>query len=171
MRGSKHILLVSLFAICVSALLDAATMEGRVSKVSDGDTVWVNVELENGVRVGERREKVRLAKIDAPEKKQPYGKESAEYLSNRVFGKVVQIVYEKADRYGRILGTMFLGGKDVNLEMIATGNAWHYAYFDKTPSYANAERAAREARLGLWAASDPVDPQSWRKQTRSVMAE
>lgn len=144
----------------------AATLEGKVSKVSDGDTLWVNVQLENGVRVGERREKIRLDRIDAPESDQEYGKESAAYLRELILGRDVKVEYEKRDRYGRVVGLVYLGGKDVNLEMVATGNAWHYAYFDKTLAYAEAQKSAREGRLGLWKYPNPVNPREWRKRKK-----
>ncbi len=48
--------------------------------------------------------------------------------------------YEKLDQYGRILGIIFLGETDINLQMVKDGCAWHYKHFDKTPAYAEAER-------------------------------
>ena len=76
-----------------------------VTKVSDGDTVWVTV---NGCR----REKVRHNRIGAPESDQPYGKAAAERLKELVSGKSVCVVYEDTDRYGRILGSVHLEGND-----------------------------------------------------------
>ena len=42
--------------------------------------------------------------------------------------------------------------------------AWHYAYFNKTYSYAEAQRNAQVNRLGLWADPNPINPYQWRKQ-------
>ena len=130
------------------------TLEGKVTRVSDGDTIWVD------------RVKVRLDRIDAPESKQAYGKESTEYLKRRIHGKVVKVEWEKTDQYGRTLGVVFLDGADINLEMVATGNAWHYSHFDKTAEYAEAEKVARENRLGLWSAPSPENPYEFRKRAR-----
>ena len=134
---------------------------GKVTRVSDGDTIWVHTGL--------LRHKVRLNRIDAPESNQPYGKESAAHLKSLIFGKEVRVEYEATDRYGRILGIVFLGETDINLQMVHDGYAWHYSHFDKSPSYAAAEREARSARRGLWAAPYPINPYQWRKSERETL--
>ena len=139
---------------------------GKVTRVSDGDTIWVHTGL--------LRHKVRQNRIDAPESNQPYGKESAAHLKSLIFGKEVLVEYETTDRYGRILGIVFLGETDINLQMVRDGCAWHYTHFDKSLSYAAAEREAKATKRGLWAATAPIHPRKWRKgmrraTTRSVI--
>ena len=134
---------------------------GRCTKVSDGDTIHV-------VTDGNVKFKVRLDRIDAPEKDQPYGKESTAYLTSLIRGKTVRVEWVKKDQYGRVLGVVFLDKTDVNLKMVETGNAHHYSYFDKTPAYAAAESAAKEKKLGLWAAENPINPFEWRKNKRRM---
>ena len=80
-----------------------------------------------------------------------------------VFGKTVKVEWKKKDQYGRILGVVFAGEIEVNLEMVKSGFAWHYKYFDKTPAYAEAEADARSAKRGLWAGPSPQNPHDWRK--------
>ena len=139
-----------------------ATIQGKVTRVSDGDTVWV-ADVAG-------KHKIRLVKIDAPESDQPYGKESTKSLSRLVYGKEVEVEWTEKDRYGRILGIIYLkrdaGKVDVNLEMVKTGNAWHYSYHDKTQLYIDAEKEARSAKRGLWAAPDPINPYQWRRAKR-----
>jgi len=65
-------------------------------------------------------------------------------------------------RYGGILGTVFVGDTDINLKMIADGQAWHYKKFDKTPAYAKAEDVAKSKRLGLWGDPMPIEPETFR---------
>ena len=72
-------------------------------------------------------------------------------------------------RYGRILGSAFLGETDINLQMVRNGCAWHYSHFDKTSAYAAAEREARMAKRGLWATDNPINPHQWRKSKRGRM--
>ena len=60
------------------------TLEGEVTRVADGDTIWVRGSGEQGKGV-----KVRLDRIDAPESKQDYGFEAKEYLNGRIGGKPV----------------------------------------------------------------------------------
>ena len=148
---------------------------GKVTKVSDGDTIHV-------VTDGNVKFKVRLDRIDAPESDQPYGKESTAYLSSLIRGKTVRVEWVKKDQYGRVLGIVYLDKieqsnnpnnrtirQDVNLTMVATGNAWHYSYFDKTAEYASAEAEARQNRRGLWSADEkPVNPYEWRKAKRKL---
>ena len=144
---------------------------GRCTKVSDGDTIHV-------VTDGNVKFKVRLDRIDAPEKDQPYGKESAAYLTSLIRGKTIRVEWVKKDQYGRILGIVYLDlpgnpnskpiRQDINLTRVQTGNAHHYSYFDKTPAYATAEAAAKEKKLGLWAAENPINPYDWRKNKRKM---
>lgn len=74
-------------------------MVGKVTKVSDGDTVWVT-DLKG------EREKIRLNGIDAPESTQAFGKEATKMLASKIGFKEVKVVYDGRDMYGRILGTI-----------------------------------------------------------------
>ena len=76
--------------------------------------------------------------------------------------------YRLLDQYGRILGIVYLDKTDINLQMVATGHAHHYSYFDKTPAYSAAESAAKEKKLGLWAADNPINPYEWRRSKRRM---
>ena len=146
-------------AACLVALAAfGKEISGKVTRVSDGDTIWVSDRL--------GRHKVRMNRIDAPESDQAFGKESTAHLKSLIGGKEVRVVYESTDQYGRILGIVHLGDTDINLQMVRDGCAWHYKHFDKTPAYADAEREARTAKRGLWAAPDPINPHQWRKAKR-----
>ena len=134
---------------------------GRCTMVSDGDTIHV-------VTDGNEKFKVRLDRIDAPEKDQPYGKESTAYLTSLIRGKTVRVEWQKKDQYGRVLGIIYLDKTDINLKMVETGNAHHYSYFDKTPAYSAAESAAKEKMLGLWASDNVISPYEWRKNKRKM---
>ena len=106
--------------------------------------------------------KIRFHGIDAPEKSQAFGQKSKQHLSSLVFGKDVRVKYKSRDKYGRILGTVYIDGLDVNLEMIRAGLAWHYKRYDSTPAYAAAELEARQNRRGLWSDSNPTPPEQFR---------
>lgn len=148
--------LVLLFAALFALSAVANEFVGKVTKVSDGDTIWVMTEG--------KREKVRMDRIDAPEKNQKFGKEASAILAAMIDGKEVRVEWKKRDRYGRVLGVVFEGEKEVNLEMIRKGAAWHYSHFDKTAEYAEAEKVAREAKVGLWKYPNPINPYDWRKK-------
>jgi len=127
----------------------------RVVGVHDGDTVTCLDE-------NNQQQKVRLAEIDAPELGQDFGKVSREALAGMVFGKTVEVVDEGKDRYGRWLGHILVNGADVNREMVATGNAWHYAAYSRDTSLAQLQAQARGQQIGLWAQPSPVPPWEYR---------
>ena len=94
---------------------------GRVIKVIDGDAVTL--------LVNDRRVKVRLTEIDAPERDQPWGVEAANALSEKVYRQKVSVQPSGADS-GRILGRVFTGSRDISREMIREGHAWAWASVD-----------------------------------------
>ena len=128
----------------------------RVVGVHDGDTVTCLDE-------SNQQQKVRLAEIDAPEIGQDYGKVSREVLAEMVFGKTVEVTEDGKDRYGRWIGHLSSNGVDVNRQMIATGNAWHYEDYSRDTSLAALQAQAQSQRLGLWAQPNPVAPWDFRK--------
>ena len=77
------------------------------------------------------------------------------------------------DRYGRTIGTVFVGEKNVNLMLVEAGYAWHYVQFAKDKKeYADAEASAKKARRGLWAdTAPPVPPWDYRKAKKSKQQE
>ncbi len=85
--------------------------------VADGDTITV-------LDSNNRKHRIRLIGIDAPEKSQSYGQRSKHSLAELVYDKNVTIHYEKQDRYGRTLGKVLVDGRDVNLLQIERGMAW-----------------------------------------------
>ena len=153
----KPTVLLTTFLVALSVC--ASTLTGKVVKVSDGDTITV-------LDSEKVQHKVRLDRIDAPEKKQAFGEKSKQHLSEMVFGKDVRVEWQKKDRYQRILGIVFVGDKDVNLQMVKDGFAWHYKFYDKTPAYAQAELDARGKKIGLWVDPNPIEPYEFRKAKR-----
>ena len=151
----KHLFLPSLIFLFHS--LFSAEIKGKVIAVSDGDTITVLDEMDQG------KFKIRLDKIDAPEKKQAFGNKVRQYLSSCVSGRDVTVRFRAVDRYGRIIGIVFCGGIEINLAMVQNGYAWHYCFYDKTPAYIQAEKQARSEKKGLWADSAPENPQQFRQ--------
>lgn len=144
--------------------------------MSDGDTITV---------LDDSRQpyKVRLAGIDAPEKKQPFGERSKQALAAMVFGRDVRIEWQKQDRYRRIVGQVWVERSDpdcghrpcpqaldVSLAQVAAGLAWHYRKYMREQSsadrlrYGAMEETARTKQLGLWADPQAVPPWDWRKR-------
>ena len=154
----KPLFLLSL--LLLSLTLFSAEIIGKVVSVSDGDTITVLDDMDKG------RFRIRLDKIDAPEKKQAFGNKAKQYLSTLIYGKQVKIRFKKIDNYGRILGIVYLDGKEINLQMVQDGLAWHYRHYDNTESYITAEQIARANKKGLWIEKDPINPYIFRKNQK-----
>ena len=161
------------FALAASMLLAvfacdaaAATLVGHVVGVSDGDTVTV-LTAEN------RKFKIRLTGIDAPEKKQPFGAFAKETLARQLFGQPVTVEWSKTDRYGRILGKIEVDGVDANLEQVREGSAWVYTQYlreltiEDRRLYLEVEQQAKSEHAGLWRDTHPEPPWQWRKEKRA----
>lgn len=150
--------------VAVSPVL-ADTITGRVVGVLDGDTVDV-------LDADHSKHRIRLAGIDAPEKRQPFGARAKQQLSDLVYDQQVQVEWRKLDRYGRVIGKIEFKSADVNLEMIRRGLAWWYRQYAREQSpedrsiYAEAEEGARKKRQGLWSDLEPVPPWEFRRDKR-----
>ena len=94
----------------------------KVVGVHDGDTI-------TGLDENQKQYKIRLDAIDAPELGMPLGQASRKALSEKVFGKMVVVIVKTKDRYGRTVGHVLLDKRDMNLEMLEEGMAWHYAHY------------------------------------------
>ena len=135
----------------------AVTLEGRIVGIADGDTITI-------LDASNMQYKIRLAGIDAPEKKQDFGNVSKRSLSDMVFNQQVKVDWDKSDRYGRLVGKVLLNGKDVNLEQIRLGMAWYYRkyknelVFDDRISYPQAEEDAMKKSLWTMALQPTYSP-------------
>ena len=152
----RYLLVIALLAgLAVSAIVrgqGGGELTGQVVAVMDGDTV--------GLLVDRQEFRIRLAQIDAPEKRQAFGQRAKQSLSELVYGHAVKAVTEGEDRYGRTLATLYVGDVDVNAEQVRRGMAWVYRQYAHDPSLYALE--AKAARRGLWADPDPVPPWEWR---------
>jgi endonuclease YncB( thermonuclease family) len=141
------------------------TLTGRVIRIADGDTITV-------LDASNTQHRIRLQGIDAPESHQDFGTQSKKNLSSLIFDKEVTVQYDKTDRYGRLVGKILLDGRDINLEQVRAGMAWHYKDYEREQSpqdretYAHAEDEARRVRRGLWSDANPVEPSEFRRDER-----
>jgi endonuclease YncB( thermonuclease family) len=128
-----------------------------VIAVQDGDTLTL--------LVIHRQIKVRLADIDAPERKQAFGTRSRQSLTTICHGKSATVIETSRDRYGRTVGHVTCAGIDAQAHQVSTGMAWVFDRYapPSSPLYALQDQA-RNARRGLWADPSPVPPWDWRRQ-------
>lgn len=152
--------------LALAPFANAETIAGRVVGVADGDTITVLDE-------DKVQHKIRLAGIDAPEKKQAFGNQSKQSLSELVFGKTVVVETNKRDKYGRQVGKIVLDGQDINLVQVESGLAWFYRQYQREQSaidrglYEAAEYDAKIAKRGLWSDSNPIPPWEFRHGSRT----
>jgi endonuclease YncB( thermonuclease family) len=148
----------TLLLTLTSPLVLAADISCKVVGVSDGDTFTCLTDAK-------RQVKVRMAEIDTPESKQPYGTRSRQALSDLVFGKTVVLKVQDTDRYGRTVARAYAGNTDVNAQLVSQGAAWVYRQYSKDRSLIGLEDQARKAKRGLWALpeSERMPPWEWRR--------
>lgn len=145
------------------ALAPRAVIKAEVTGVADGDTLSVMLD-------GTRRS-IRLARIDAPEKRQPFGRRSEQSLRQLVWKRTVTLAWQRLDRYGRPIADVTLDELDVNAEQVRRGMAWVYLQYSQDAKLIALEREARAAKLGLWEQPDPVAPWQWRQAHRLARPE
>lgn len=154
-----------LSAVVVSGSAAAAEerFDGVVTRITDGDTVWVRPDATEG-RGRRKPVKLRLVGLDAPERCQPHGSAAGAALAARVQDRRVTVRRRATDMHGRALGTLWLDEQDVGAWLVAEGHAWSARYGDDPGPYARQERRARTAGRGLFAVSDPELPRDFRRR-------
>ena len=137
---------------------DASTeIAGLVFRVSDGDTLTLR-----DARGSEWR--IRLHGIDSPEKGQDFGRKAGAELARLVKDRNVRVEVLDKDKFGRMVGRVYLGDMDVNREMVRLGCAWHYrAFAPDDRELAAAEAEARREKRCIWSRPNPTPPWLFRK--------
>jgi micrococcal nuclease len=138
---------------------NSGVLVGTVSRVVDGDTLWLKVEGQGGPPVV-----VRIAGIDAPESCQAGGSEATAALNDLALGHKVTVRVVDRDDFGRTVGKVFDGTKDIGDRMVRDGQAWSIRFkYDRGP-YVAEERMAHTFKRGLHAAGDAMEPLEFRRQ-------
>ncbi len=136
---------------------------GKVTEVMDGDSVSI-------LDARQERHLVRLAGIDAPEIGQDFGKKARKFLSDLILEKTVAVSGSRIDRNGEFVGKVLVYGRDVGLEMVMAGFAWHFKLYaneqiDRDRQlFESAEFHARKSRFNLWSDSKPTPPWEFRNE-------
>jgi len=154
------ILLVSMW-LQVPEAYSETKIAGKVVHVADGDTITV---LQKN-----QEYKIRLYGIDTPEKKQDFGAKAKAFTSDLVSQKEVAVIQKDVDRYGRVVGMVYIGKTCINEEIVKAGFAWVYQHYCKEPfckDWIKLETQAREKGKGLWSHPNPVPPWDFRKNKR-----
>ena len=143
--------------------------------IYDGDTLQVKNSFQ--------KMKVRFCGIDAPEKNQPLGIQSRDYLRsliNKGDGSIIVVPIEQ-DRYGRTVAELFITPRPgtgyqpeeeihLNSAMVMAGYAYHYAQYSgncpNRDAIAQAETIAKQNHSGVWGSPNAIAPWEWRKRNK-----
>ena len=99
-----------------------ASIEARVSKVIDGDTITLK---------GQSR-RIRLWGLDAPEWNHPGGSAATAAMRKLISGKTLHCDVRDIDRYGRLVAQCIMAnGRDIAAEMIRLGAATEYCRYSR----------------------------------------
>ena len=162
MKKIAAFFLLTILSMTACAGEDGKTIRGRVARISDGDTITV-------VTAGNKRQKVRLYGVDAPELHQAFGQKARTQLEKLIDGHDVNVEEVDIDDYGRVVGIVTIGGENLNLQMVKSGYAWVYSHFCRKSfcrDWEREEAEARRARRGLWREKEPMPPWDWRRANR-----
>lgn len=116
---------------------------------------------------------IRFSGADTPETGQAHWKTARDHLKLLLNNNPTTIWCYKKDRYDRDVCHVFVGETDVGLELIKSGHAWFASSFAQEltalqqATYPEAERQAREHRIGLREFDDPMPPWECRKLRRA----
>ena len=132
--------------------------EARVTRVPDGDTLWVKP------LAGGTYRKLRLDGVDAPEICQDGGVASREALAGRLLEQTVTVTERRRDDYGRALVRLKHRGDDVAGWLVREGWAWSYRWRHSDGPFAIEEVLARKDRKGIFASAGAENPRDFRKR-------
>jgi endonuclease YncB( thermonuclease family) len=132
--------------------------DARVTRVADGDTLWVKPLAGGGYR------KLRLDGLDAPEVCQTGGPAARDALASHVLFQVVSVRVRAWDSYGRALAQVHLGADDVAAALVRHGHAWSSRWQGGLGPYAAEETEARAQRKGVFAQEGSETPRDFRRR-------
>jgi endonuclease YncB( thermonuclease family) len=144
----RNYLIFALLLISLGAsAAEAATLQGRVSNVINGEQIQV-------IASDGRRRQVKLLGISIPTNSRQITADAKLHLSMLVAGRAVVVEYRTVAANGVILGLVRHGGADIALKMLKAG----LARAVDTPNlptetqqlYLASEAQARRLRIGLW---------------------
>ena len=112
------------------------TYNVTVTRVVDGDTVDVDIDLGFGMTY--KKQRVRMMGIDTPESRTRdleekfYGKQSKYFLEDLLKDQKIQLVSHDKGKFGRILGELFVKGNELSINQQMIDNYHAVPYFGQS---------------------------------------
>ena len=138
--------------------------DGDTCRVKTNAGLWFNARL-FGIDAQETERKGRKKSPG-----QPFAEPAKKALNQKIKGKAVKLKQADLDHYNRPVVEVWLGDKNINLQMVEEG--WAEAYRGKTKRislkpYLEAEKRAKKKKLGIWKLKNYVSPREFRKKGKS----
>lgn len=152
------LLVGSLILSGATCLASPESYTARATRVSDGDTLWVQPTAGGAPR------KLRLHGVDAPEICQTGGRAARDALRTLVQDRTLWVRVKYQDDYGRGLAHIEVNGQDLAATLVRQGQAWSYRWRRSPGPYAREEAQARKAGLGVFAEAAPELPADFRRR-------
>lgn len=156
--SARQALIAALAMACALQAGASQAWTGTVTRVSDGDTLWVRP------AAGGKALKVRIEGIDAPEICQAGGRAARDALARRVRGQRLALLARGQDDYGRTIASLQVAGEDLGGWMVSQGHAWSYGFGREGGPYARQQALAQAAGRGLFADRRALEPRLFRKR-------
>lgn len=161
-----HIISCLCIIFLVASLANANMQELYIYNVVDGDSLLARTYND----VNSKKIKVRLWGIDSPEWNQHFSKESKAFMKKMVQGKIVKIESRGYDKYGRLLGIIYLdNNQTVNYLAVEEGQAWVHSYYcdeEICDEWLLAQDNAKRKKKGLWQNDNPIAPWIWKNKEK-----
>ena len=157
------VLIAIIFLGIKSRSTDNAKEKVKIIRCHDGDTCTTD-----------KGEKIRLACIDAPELKQPFGKASRDHLKEIIKDRAAKIDRINTDRFGRTIAILYInnGGKWQAVQSLQSkaGTVWAFDRFKRNcPIWNSINREfqiAQSKKIGLFADGQAIEPWKWRQNEK-----
>lgn len=127
----------------------------QVVNITDGDTLTLMVD--------QKPLKLHLSNVDAPERTQPFGKQSRQSLHDLCFGKEAEFKQQEVDHFGEITAVVTCDGVEVNRVQVERGMAWVADKVNRDFTLPALQAMAWRDKKGLWSEDKPVPPWEFRK--------
>jgi len=161
-KMKRLMLCITVFTLLLTSAAFAASFNGTVVSVIDGNTIVVERDS--------RLVKVRFVGIGCPELGQDYGLQAKQFVTDLLMGKEVNVDKVTTDYDNRVISKVTVGGRDVALEVASAGLAWYDSKFQRQPKIAAAVEQMKAKKAGLWSKANPVSPWAYRQQKSGVRA-
>jgi micrococcal nuclease len=152
----------SFLLLLVAASAHARTIQGKVTRVIDGNT------LEFMSAEGEKYT-ILLSGIDCPELTQSFGNEARICLEKLSLNKSAAVTIKGKDRAGNSVAEVLIDGKkDPRIQLLKEGLAWT----DESNAASELESyrlASQSKKKGLWKDENPTPPWTHRRQQSMIV--